>query len=65
MFITLNDRPLEIASNQLSSLIASLQLPEEGWAISINQRFVPKSKHMHTELKDGDIIDLVKAYPGG
>ena len=44
--------------------VANLQ-GEEGYAVMVNQQFVPKARHESTVLNAGDAIQLITPMQGG
>lgn len=47
------------------SLLVELGMGEQPAAVELNRAVVPRSKHELTELKDGDVIEIVTLVGGG
>ena len=66
MNVTVNgeSRGIEPQCN-LDQLIDQLDLAGKRLAIELNREIVPRSQFARTELKDGDVIEIVHAIGGG
>ena len=49
----------------VSGLLEEMNTPAVGIAVEINREIVPRSKHATWEIKDGDMIEIVKMVGGG
>ena len=49
----------------ISTLIEQMDLEGKRIAVELNLDIVPKSEHLQTQLKEGDIIEIVHAIGGG
>jgi len=52
-------------STCLAEALAQWQPPGEGFAIAINEAFVPRANYAATQLRDGDQIELLVPMQGG
>lgn len=53
------------ASLDLSELIAQLSLPQQRIAVEVNRQIVPRVDWEHTEINDGDTVEIVHFVGGG
>lgn len=66
MNITINGEIKVVATSiSLTELIASLDLTNNRVAIECNGAIVPRSQHAHTQLIEGDKLEIVVAVGGG
>jgi len=49
----------------ISTLIEQMALEGKRIAVELNLDIVPKSEHLQTQLKEGDIVEIVHAIGGG
>jgi sulfur carrier protein len=49
----------------ISTLIEQMDLMGKRVAVELNLNIVPKSEHLQTQLKEGDIVEIVHAIGGG
>lgn len=49
----------------VSELIAALDLTERRIAVEVNEQIIPRSRHAHQVLTDGDRVEIVHAIGGG
>ncbi len=65
--IRLNGKPLSLERGaSVADLLARLGLPERGaFAVERNRRVVRRADHAHTELEDGDQLEIVTFVGGG
>lgn len=49
----------------LSDALSQWQPPGDGFAIAINEVFVPRGSYSATELRDGDRVELLVPMQGG
>jgi len=52
-------------STCLTEALSRWQPPGEGFAIAINEEFVPRANYAATQLRDGDQIELLVPMQGG
>ena len=52
-------------STCLTEALAQWQPPGEGFAIAINEAFIPRADYAATQLRDGDQIELLVPMQGG
>lgn len=66
MNIVLNGESRALNSGTLlAQLIHELGLEGKRLAVEINREIIPRSQYAHTELKNGDTIEIVHAIGGG
>ena len=66
LILQVNGAPRELPpGSNIESLIASMQLGGKRIAIELNGEIVPKSRHAHTALREGDTLEIVVAVGGG
>lgn len=65
MKIRLNGKELESSSANLLELSYELSLPQQGVAIAINNRMIPRAAWANTKLEEEASIVIIKAACGG
>ena len=66
MKITINNNTTTIEpETSLKQLADSMQLPDAGIAIAINNKLIPKQNWQQTQLKETDQVVIVRAACGG
>lgn len=66
MKVLVNNKEQEVTSDtSVSTLVQSLQLPEKGIAIAVNNRMVSRTEWDGFVLKENDNIVIIKAACGG
>ena len=66
MKIKLNGEDKEVAAGTtVSTLLVGLDAGPKGVAVEVNREIVPRSGHASAELKDGDIVEVVRMTGGG
>lgn len=66
MIITLNGKPKETRpGTTVADILQRVEGDLSAAAIALNSTFLPKEEHAATELKDGDVVDVVTPHPGG
>lgn len=64
--IVLNGQAQQLpAPLTVAQLLATLQMPQRGVAVEINQQIVPRSLHEQHLLRDGDQLEIVSLVGGG
>lgn len=63
--ITVNGEVTQTACATVIELASSLQLPERGVALAVNNRVVSRAVWAETVLADGDSVTIIKAAFGG
>lgn len=64
--IVLNGQAQQLpAPVTVAQLLATLQMPQRGVAVEINQQIVPRSLHEQHLLRDGDQLEIVSLVGGG
>ena len=66
MIIKVNNKEMEL-SNQasLQQLAETLQMPDKGVAVAVNNQMIPRTKWSETILQENDQIVVIKAACGG
>jgi len=49
----------------IATLVEQMALEGKRIAVELNLDIVPKSEHLQTQLKEGDIVEIVHAIGGG
>lgn len=66
MNILLNGQALNVeASISVLQLLQEQGYADRRVAVEVNRSIVPKSQHPHTELHEGDKVEIVHALGGG
>lgn len=65
MQVIINNKNTEVAASTVQELHAGLKLPENGVAIAIANKMVPRAEWGNTVLKENDNIVVIKAAFGG
>lgn len=66
MQVTINGETKEFQSPlTIGGMLEALAVVPNQVAVEVNRCIVPKSTHAHTELKDGDVVELVRFIGGG
>ncbi|NCO36632.1 MAG: thiamine biosynthesis protein ThiS [Armatimonadetes bacterium CG2_30_59_28] len=66
MRIKLNGEHRDIDDNlTIADLVDRLGLNRDGIAIAINRAVVPRPEHATTEIRDGDVVEVIHAAGGG
>ena len=66
MKIKVNNKETELTlGNNIASLAQQLELPEQGVAVALNNRMIPRSQWAEQEIKEGDSLVIIKAACGG
>jgi sulfur carrier protein len=66
MKITLNGKPHELSDEQaIPALISDLGVKPEQVAVAINGEVVRRVDWSHTIVREGDVIEIVRAVGGG
>lgn len=64
--IHLNTEVCRLEKNlSLAEFLLKKNLIAESYAIALNRRFIPRTKHTTTILNDGDQIELITPMQGG
>ncbi len=53
------------ADTSITTLLASEGLAERRVAVEVNGTIVPRARHPHHRLRDGDQVEIVHALGGG
>ena len=51
--------------NNVASLAKQLELPQQGVAVALNNRMIPRGQWAEQEIKEGDSLVIIKAACGG
>ena len=66
MKVLVNSKETELAGQTtVSALKHSLQLPEQGVAIAVNNKMIPRAEWDSFQLKENDNVVIIKAACGG
>ncbi len=66
MNILLNNKPETIFDGStIKKLLEQKKIQDKYFAVEINRKIIPKSKHDSHVIKDGDKIEIVTAIGGG
>lgn len=66
MQIQLNGQPhIAQQGDTLASLIATLALESQRFAIEVNEDIIPRSTYDQHQLQEGDKVEIVVAIGGG
>ncbi|MBP9999025.1 MAG: sulfur carrier protein ThiS [Bacteroidales bacterium] len=63
--IYINKQESHTEAATVSELAISLDLPERGVAVAVNNRIVPKAEWSSTALREDDQVTIIKAAFGG
>ena len=63
--ITVNGENLDIGARTLSEYLQTAGYNIAGVAVELNGEIIAKKNYNHTELKDGDKMEIVKFVGGG
>lgn len=66
MTVRLNGKPIEVPDHAtVASLLEQLGLAGSPCAVEINTILIPKAGHAHTQLSEGDVVEVVTLVGGG
>mgnify|MGYP001291316424 FL=1 len=66
MNILLNNKPVKIFDGStIEKLLEQKNIQEKYFAVEINRKIIPKSKHGSHVIRDGDKIEIITAIGGG
>ena len=66
MTITINGEPRELTGDTtVDALLERLGVRRDGTAVALNDGVVPRARHAHTALRDGDRVEIIVAVAGG
>ena len=66
MTLTVNGETRDIdPGTTLASLLDALDVRRDGTAVALNDEVVPRARHSHTALNDGDRLEIIVAVAGG
>lgn len=66
MKISVNNKEMEIApETSINQLAASLELPDKGVAIAMNNKMIPRTNWESHQVLENDNIIIIKAACGG
>lgn len=65
MTIRVNHEEVVTEVATIAALALSLQLPERGVALAVNNRVVPRAQWAEMQLAEGDEVTIIKAAFGG
>jgi sulfur carrier protein len=66
MNIHVNGKALQLPEHSsIMNLLELLEMTQGRVAVELNAGIVPRSQHHNTQLKDGDLVEIVHAIGGG
>lgn len=66
MIIKVNNKEMELSEPlSLQQLAETLQMPEKGVAVAINNQMIPRTKWSEAILQENDQVVVIKAACGG
>lgn len=66
MIIKVNNKEMELSSQaSFQQLAETLQLPDKGVAVAVNNQMIPRTKWSETILQENDQVVVIKAACGG
>ena len=65
MQLTVNGKPMDIASMRVDALLQELEYEGTHYAVAVNYRVVPRARWNETELKTGDTVEILTPRQGG
>ena len=66
MIITINGKEMEVENALTVSMLAqTMQLPERGVALAVNNKMIPRTEWEQKVLNDNDKLVIIKAACGG
>lgn len=66
MIIKVNNKEMELSSQtSLQQLAETLQMPDKGVAVAVNNQMIPRTKWSETILQENDQVVVIKAACGG
>ena len=65
MKVQVNNKEVETTASTLAQLATQLQLPENGVAIAVNNRMIPRPQWDGFGLQENDNLIVIKAACGG
>lgn len=65
MEITINGEKSQVDVSTVQQLADSLQLPQRGVALAVNNKIVQRALWTEAPLAEGDIVTIIKAAFGG
>lgn len=63
--IYINKQESQTEAATVAQLAASLELPERGVAVAVNNRIIPRAQWESEALKEDDQVTIIKAAFGG
>ena len=65
MKITLNGETREVKAANVAQLLDELGLAPLGLAVAVNQSVVRRANHESHALREGDVVEIIRAVQGG
>lgn len=65
MTVKLNGEHYITQAATIAELLRELQAPEQGVAVALNYKVIPRPEHATTALQEDDEVELVRAVQGG
>jgi sulfur carrier protein len=66
MTLTVNGQAEPLAQTTVAALVAARDIPQQrGVAVALNGAVVPRAAWRTTALRNGDVVEIVRALSGG
>lgn len=65
MKLSVNNRDMEVQAATLLQLSEELELPQQGVAVAVNNKMVPRTEWEQYALAEGMSVVIIKAACGG
>lgn len=65
MQVTINQLPHELPEGANLALALARLAARPPFATAVNKQFVPSARHAHTQLHEGDDIEVIQPVTGG
>ena len=66
MIIKVNGKEMEVADGATASELAkTMELPEKGVALAVNNKMIPRAEWAEKTLAENDTLVIIKAACGG
>ncbi len=66
MNLTVNgEKTTTVADQSIHGLVVQLGLAGRAVAVEVNEAVVPRKQHSQTQLKEGDVVEIVTLVGGG
>jgi sulfur carrier protein len=66
MLVTINNKPVELAEgSSLETLVESKKLNRKAIILGLNGQIVPPENWQDSNLKNGDVLEIIQLIGGG